>query len=275
MVSVLFSIVFPTLGTILSNIMVCSSLLVVRLSRRQRFLSKSVNPVPWAMASTKCIAWLIYGVLISDVFIIISNSLGALASVFSLTSALVLLGASRDPRDWRYVGYMETIILLTICVWLAIAYTVVVTRDAVLGTTFVGYYALFTTVLMYTSSLSSIVSIITLKDASFIYLPQAIASALNSFCWLLYGFFAVNNPILYTPSIIGLLTSVPLIILKLTLPSKLDATEAPIKKLKLADDVSDARDRAQSAVSGTSSGPSQGREYRGALVDTARPRRAS
>lgn len=218
------------MGTVLANMMYSSSLLVVRLSRRQRYLSKSVNPIPWAMAATTAYAWLIYGAMVGDIFIITASFCGSFATLISLTSAIALLGASREAQEWKYIGYMEGILMFSVAVWLCIIYTITATGDSLLGVLIVGYYAVACSILMHSSNIFALISVFTLRDASAVYLPQSIASGLNSACWVIYGFFAVNSPTVYVPSMVGVLMNLIMVSCKIIFPSKLSSELALLEK---------------------------------------------
>lgn len=56
----------------------------------------------------------------------------------------------------------------------------------------------------FTSPLSTMVAVVRESDASSIYPPMVLANAINCFCWVVYGYFAINDPIIYGQNGAGL-----------------------------------------------------------------------
>lgn len=212
---------FPILGTITANIMHSSSLLVIRLSRRQRLLGKAVNPIPWAFSAVTSFVWLIYGVMKNNYFIVSANAFGVIMGLFSCTTALILLGSAREELELVYSSTMEFILICGAVIWIALAYVIISSGDFALTVFLVGMYGTISSIIRYMAPMTSVLSVFKMKDASSIYAPQLIANCVNCTCWTIYGLFGVGDVFVYIPPLVGIACSAFLLSLKTIYPSNI------------------------------------------------------
>lgn len=238
-----YSLFFPIVGTICSNVMFSSSLLVVRLSRRQRFLGKSVNPVPWAFGALNSFNWFVYGVIVSDLYIMSSCLLGVIIGIFQCSTAFTLLGAARDDTELKYASTMEEILMCGGVIWLILTYIMVGTGDDALGLFMIGIFSNCTSFAMYLSPMASMLTVIRLKDASSIYAPQILANGVNGACWGIYGLLGVGDVFVWLPGAVAVASSATLLALKAIYPSK-------VTIVVMKDDMIEGEDKEMNPIAG-------------------------
>ena len=178
------------------------------------FDEESVNPFPFVAMVLVALSNFLYGLLIRNYFVAVANSLALILTIWMLSSVYsILIVCSRSDRT-RLI--LETILFAGISI-VTIGHIVIfitLAEDLKLATTLSGAFALATVIMLYSSPLSTIVNVIKNRNATQIYLPLAIASLLNGSLWASYGAFAVNDPVIWFPNSIGILSSLIQIALK-------------------------------------------------------------
>ena len=85
MSSIVFSIIFPVAGCVISSIKGCINIFLVRLCRRTGKLGY-VDPFPWSVNLVTNVSWFIYGGLITDYYLLVSGVTGFVVNVFACVS---------------------------------------------------------------------------------------------------------------------------------------------------------------------------------------------
>lgn len=88
----------------------------------------------------------------------------------------------------------------------------------------------------FASPLSTMVAVCREADASSLYPPMVLANATNCLCWVIYGYFAINDPIIYGQNAAGLglqmFNFVLLLIYPRTRADEITKKEAEMRTLK-------------------------------------------
>ena len=213
MSSVVTSLVCPLIGTLICNIMWLSPLPAVLEARRRHSLG-ALNPLPYGVTVLNCIGWTGYGIMRRDYFVFFSNSSGLVLGIFYSLSALSIMykpGMGKDERQAH--SYLEALVVSAFVMWLGVFLIVGIaasgfgTEQNYFNGSLVGYLGSVCGLIYYSAPLSVMRKVVETKDSSSLYLPTIATNMGNALMWVVYGWFAVNDPIIYGPNFIGLLIS--------------------------------------------------------------------
>jgi len=142
-------------------------------------------------------------------------------------------GLIAAPPIWGFVSWLAWVI------W---------KEDREYAVKVIGYICVFQTLVYFSAPLSFIKEVLRLKDASSIYPPSILANTANCSMWLVYGFVAIKDPMVWGPNLFGLLLQAINTLLVLWYPRKMaklaadqltkDLAVAAAQKLDLALDSS-------------------------------------
>ena len=193
--------VVPALGVILSTIQYSSSILTL-LECRQRQDLGTLNPIPITINFINAIAWIIYGCLLHNPYLIASVTCGALTSLYSLTTSFYLLGKHQHYQTMKVI---ENLLLLGLILWIIIAFLFGSSNviDHQMTITILGFIACLINICYYYSPLSTIRMVIRTKNSSSLHFPMLIMNFIGSSIWTIYGLYAIYDPFLFIPCGLG------------------------------------------------------------------------
>eukprot|EP01039_Chlorochromonas_danica_P001475 gene1475-1604_t len=215
---VIVNIVCPLVGVLISNAMWLSPYSLVMKARQNRHLG-DVNPIPFAMTFVNNIGWVVYSAMLSNYYIFFSSIFGIIFGLFYTVTCLTIIAkeAYEDEFTTLYV-IAEGMLLGGLFFWSMIG----IVQTSIFksfddpdeqATKMVGYLCAFFNICYYAAPLSSMFQVIATKNASSLYLPAILVNSLNATMWLCYGAFGQNNPVVWGPSLIGLLLSMTQVVL--------------------------------------------------------------
>lgn len=159
-----------------------------------------------AITIFNCYGWTIYGILVKDLYVCVTNFPGFLLGIFYCISALDIASQGKTASDeWKYLMLRR---LLTLGITYFAFLTIMVTsyirnseRD--FGVLLVAWSSIFCAVAYYATPCTSVLEILRTKNSSSLYPPLLMANGVNSLLWLLYGYYGVNDPFIYGPNLLG------------------------------------------------------------------------
>lgn len=172
-----------------------------------------LNPMPLAIMSIVSLAWLMYGFLVQDPYVSLSNIAGCIGSIGYVLGILPLL-QSNKPALRKTQGLLFSGAAATLCLWtfLAVSGASIAKSSSVLG-----YFASALFVVLSGSPLLTIKSVVANKNSGSILGPLTVAQVVNSSLWTAYG-FAVQNTFVWGPNIVGLVLGLAQLTLKIMFP---------------------------------------------------------
>ena len=189
----------PILGFVLANCMFFSSFKELQKYRRLNEWG-SLNSHPYPIVVCNCIGWMMYGSVIKDYWVFVSNVPGVLVSVYALMIALTLHASNEKKRK-----ELEKMTLVSCALLSAMGFVLgVVMHDEKEGKKRFasGIFCNVVLAMYYASPLSEMRQIILERDASSLYWPMSVAITVNGFSWAAYG-FALRDWFLVSPNMFG------------------------------------------------------------------------
>ena len=190
----------PILGFLLANVMFFASVPELQKYRKMNEWG-SLNSHPYPIVVCNCIGWMMYGSVIKDYWVFVSNFPGLLVSVYALMIALTL-----NARNEKKRKELEKMVLVS-CAFLSVmgfVLGVVMHGDEKEGKKRFasGIFCNVVLAIYYASPLSEMRQIIMERDASSLYWPMSVAITVNGFSWAAYG-FALKDWFLVSPNMFG------------------------------------------------------------------------
>ena len=179
-----------------------------------------LNPIPLAVMSTSSLAWLVYGIIVQDPYVTLSNIGGTIASMGYIVGLLPLLASasssSSSSQDQNHNNNTNLVLLrqtqyvlmagvsMSLLLWTYLGLTVMgVAPPFVLSIeevgSVLGIFASILFILLSASPLSTIRTVITTKSSKSILGPFMIAQCLNTSLWTMYG-LAIKNKFVWGPN---------------------------------------------------------------------------
>lgn len=188
------------IGVILSILRSCSFVLVVQECRKVKKIG-NLNPIPIIMSFNVTLSWLIYGVLLDDLYIIIADIM-ILAGLQSSVTVFYLLGFEHRLDE---LLIPEILLYSHANLWAVVALWICMSTDNLdYVKEVVGMLVLVVTVLSHTLPIYKIPFVIRNKDSSSIYAPQYIIQAASCILWFVYG-LGISAVGVWASSLFGLL----------------------------------------------------------------------
>jgi len=185
--------VLPWIATVFSAVLFFTPLQLIASIRRTKHTGP-VNYLPFVMMYFQSLMWVIYGFFISNVKIVPVNVLG---TTIGLYSTLVFYGNSRDDAVRLRIEIGMTATSLFAVIMATSLFFSSLSNDSA---SFV--FGLITNVicmLFYTSPLSTLYTIVRIRDASSLSLPMSVMIVLNGTAWFFYGWY-VQNKFIWIPN---------------------------------------------------------------------------
>jgi len=232
-VDILVSVVAPTVGVLIGNVMWASPYPDLRAALKEGELG-ALNPLPWSVTFGNCLAWTYYAKVVGfDYYIFFGNVFGVGWGIYYILSASRLLGmrtmkkamesgAVRGTLAWEqaklnadpynYRAKTESFIVGSAVTMTAVVFffdqylssdNLNPTRQLIVG-------ILSTTIAMmyFLLPLYTMFEVCDTRDASSIQYSMVAANAVNCLSWTVYGLAAIDDPWVYGPNSAGLVLSI-------------------------------------------------------------------
>ena len=233
-----------------------------------------LNPLPFCFMYGNCLGWTIYGYLCNDYFITTSNFPGAALGAFYMASVMHVCGyevalldneiwtssledgegkvdsvAEKEERSRLRQTREQQFTMLTIFLWACplmwgflgtLSFTYFVPELGNRGTNtamlIIGSVCGVFAMAYFASPLSTAYQVIKEGDASSLYPPMVIANIVNCSCWVIYGYFAIEDPMVWGQNAAGLTLQAFNLLLILTIP-RTRANELEAKERRQANEM--------------------------------------
>eukprot|EP00977_Amphora_coffeiformis_P013223 scaffold3408_cov129-Amphora_coffeaeformis.AAC.18 len=169
----------------------------------------NLNPLPISFMAIVSSSWLVYGLMINDLYVALSNVPGAILSVSYAIFLLPVLGNSAwgddSQKSKRELRRMQTVLLggagvsFTLWTWLRFFSNMTSTAAAAI----LGSWASIFTVVLFGSPLITLQKVLRTRNSASILFRLAWAQTTNAALWTAYG-MVKNQPFVYAPNAIGL-----------------------------------------------------------------------
>jgi solute carrier family 50 protein (sugar transporter) len=260
-VHIFFSYICPSLGVVMSTLMYAAPVNDLRAALNKGKLGK-LNPIPWAVMMGNCVVsgydvvmrvqmggialitvsffvcsllqgWIAYAYYVRDPYILASSIPGVLVSTW------LNLGASKlqyfglretvnlgdtPAESHRFVLVPQELLLLRILfLWLVILVSVGwlgVTNGHEVAT--IGVLVNINLLFFYGAPLQTIKTVIAEGSSESIHRPLMRMNWLNTSFWVLYGYGARHDTVIYGPNAVGLLFGIIQGVLCCIYPAKVD-----------------------------------------------------
>jgi len=165
--------------------------------------------LPYSSMFVNTFIWTTYGFLLHDPRLWIPNVLGVALGLyyFSQFSKFCSKNASGLPGTVSH--HLQIARLLVLFTFLAAYF---MPREIALS--FVGMEGIIISIILLASPLSSIKAVMESKSAESIPITFTLACLANTVLWFVLGFFDMHDAIIYGPNIIGILSSIMQLLLK-------------------------------------------------------------
>ena len=213
-------------GVITSSLIYLSPLPTVQKALAANQTGKagqSLNSFVYAMMIVNGSVWILYGFVIGNWFVFLANILGIPLAIYYYSAALYFekdFNVSIKSILTLMVG--ETIVFVTGAVSLISLSSHDHAQDTA-AKGLMGGVATFIVLVFIASPLSTLFKVIKSKSAHSIDGRLAVASVVNATLWFTYGTF-INDPIVYSPNMIGIVVGIAQLFLKRLYPSETNAT---------------------------------------------------
>jgi len=197
---IMTTIVCPLIGTILAIVLFLAPMRQMREIWRSGQWTPALNPLPFPLIVANCTAWILYGLLKKDPWIVTPNILGQALGLFYFVVTVPHL----NQRQTRTFTVILLAGLLIPNIGAAVAFIGV---DGPTGKSVMGWTCVIILVAFYSSPLTSMAQVIKTKDSSTIAVPLAVAALLNSAFWVIYGLF-IADAFVWAPNAIGAVTAI-------------------------------------------------------------------
>ncbi|GMT19238.1 hypothetical protein PFISCL1PPCAC_10535 [Pristionchus fissidentatus] len=206
------SAILSTIGLFLCGIPICRDIF-------RRGDTKGVNPAPFLVTTLSCSLILQYGLLRQDKVVITVNTVGLTLQASYLLFYYAYTKGRREKRRLRHFMIGEGILFAL--VEYIIHFGELKHPESVLGTLCVIF-----NVSSVASPLLTLREVIRSKNSSSLPLPLCAANFFVSLQWCAYG-YSIDDSVIYTPNILGILLGTVQLSLILMYPSKeMSSTES-------------------------------------------------
>jgi len=179
-----------------------------------------LNPAPFPLIVANCIGWVCYGLLLKDNWIFWGNLPGILIGLWCCFGAIELCGSG--DHDLVIRRRISNQIIGIALLWALVGYIgIFIKSDFQFFRLLLGGTTTVILCLMYAAPLSTLASVIRNWDSSSLYPPLSVIYFFNGSMWAVYGYFAMNDPFLYGPNLVGAVLGAVQVALVVALPRRL------------------------------------------------------
>ncbi|GLC44702.1 hypothetical protein PLESTB_000972900 [Pleodorina starrii] len=185
----------PGLGCIIAFLMFVSPLKAVLQVRASKHLG-DLNPLPLVAIIANCTAWLLYGCVNADPYVILANEPGLLLGVFMTISCYAF--ADIKARDLMLKALLFFTLLIS---GAGIAIALFVEKDST-ASLIAGYTAVFVLLCYYGAPLSTLAEVVRCRSSASLHWPISVMNTVNGLLWVAYG-TAVHDMFIAAPNAVG------------------------------------------------------------------------
>ncbi|KAJ1476914.1 hypothetical protein T484DRAFT_1964605, partial [Baffinella frigidus] len=186
----------PGLGAILSIVLGLAPMRAVLQCRRNKSLGEEMNPDVFPLLFGNSVGWLVYAACTRDVFLFASIFVNGIAAMFYVLTAYMLAESDAARRK------IEVVMLTLLALWSSVGFATPQIADEELRNTLVGGLGIMSSVLLFTSPLSTMSAVVRVKSAASISLPFALTQVLCCGLWAIYG-LAINSMFIAAPNLLS------------------------------------------------------------------------
>ena len=179
-------IIFGIVGSITSSIIYLSPIIPFYKILKDELKYKKYPGLILFLSLMNCILWADYGLLISDKYIYISNTIGGILLLVWITIYLFFL----LKKNFKLSLGFNFFLIISITFIMSLFYFVVPNY----GT---GIAATFFNILLYVMPVKNILKVIEKTNIKYIPIFSAILGLINSTCWLIYAICSNEYNIYY------------------------------------------------------------------------------
>jgi len=238
---VLLEYICPGIGVILANAVFSAPVCSLQKALKAASLG-DINPLPWVFMTGNCMGWVAYSILTSDLFVFAANAPGAILSlwlnfgvikleyvkryryesvpvlskgveniqneesdeIFSIDSSLERK-KKENPNELHELSSQEKMFIIVVTFWVFVFWVVSfcpLNDDE--KQIVIGVIVNLNLIVFYAAPLSTIMTVISTKNAASIHTKLMTTCLFNAVFWLAYG-FAITDPIIIIPNCLGLI----------------------------------------------------------------------
>uniref|UniRef100_A0A7S2SSR1 Sugar transporter SWEET1 n=1 Tax=Rhizochromulina marina TaxID=1034831 RepID=A0A7S2SSR1_9STRA len=204
-------LLLPSLATILKGVGPMAALATVLLNLAPvmtvlEFCRKGSTGrlplLPYSGMMLSGFSWAFYGVLTEASHVFLPNAFGLCAG--ALYFACFCWNVPREA-NWLPGTVRDHLAAAAVVLVVAIAAVASLPKD--LGVMVIGWLGCILCVVMFSGPLASVQTILKERSTRSLPLPFTIAVSINCTLWTIYGAFVANDPFLYVPSLMGILSA--------------------------------------------------------------------
>jgi uncharacterized protein with PQ loop repeat len=198
------SILMPWLGTITAILIWVVSIDEIRQARLKKDIGE-LDPIPFVIGWSSCIAWTFYSMCIGDLYVFFSNFPGVVLMTFYVLSILVIVyrNAWESPEKMEKYLATERLFMFMVGFFVMVPLAVLIIDDHQMSSDMVGMIATVVNLLFFIAPCTVIIEVVRTEDASALFLPMLTANFICSVCWFCYGLFALNDVWIYGVNAVG------------------------------------------------------------------------
>jgi len=205
---------------------------------RKEGTTGEVSSVPYVAMMFNGILWCLYGFLISDNILIISN---VSAAVMGLIYTVIFM--RYKPAHFSMTPHMGVVAGL-----LSVIILIVLICDHHAAKTYIGLVGCTIGFVMFSGPLGAIKAIIRDKNTRSLPFSFTVASFICAATWSGYGLIMIRDPMIYVPNLAGLMASIVQLSLFVIYPKKGEVTEAAAFLAQLRSGVADVEEEKDALV---------------------------
>lgn len=169
------------------------------LMRDRRAGQLASDPIPFPVALTNTLVWLVYGLLINDVWIVACNLVGLAATSFNTVTVLRLC---REARTSQILEAITVGGLIFAAIIIALTTSPMFVAEIATRRSIGGYACIAIVLVMFASPTVAAVSALRTGNASQVSLPLSLAQLTNGLLWGIYG-AVQQDPVVMGPNLLG------------------------------------------------------------------------
>lgn len=192
------TILMPVLGTVTAILIWVVSIDEIRQARKKKDIGE-LDPIPFVIGWSSCIAWTFYSMCIGDLYVFWSNLPGVILMTFYVMSILVIMyrNSWESPEKMEKYFATERLFMFMVTFFTLVPLAVLIIDNHQLSSDIIGMIATIVNLMFFIAPCTVIVEVVRTKDASALFLPMLTANFICSVCWFCYGLFGLNDVWIY------------------------------------------------------------------------------
>lgn len=201
--------IIATSGSICSILQFLVGMLVCR-KYIQNGTTGDASPITFIACFLSSCLWLLYGLVISDLSVILVNSVGAV-----LQLAYVIVFYFYCLKKTLVLKQMSAALVILTLVFVYLGYE----KNPEVAKSRIGFVCVIMTIFFFAAPLTSLAHVIQIKSAESLPFPIILMTFVTSVQWLIYGII-LKDPYMQIPNILGTILSLFQLSLFVIYPSR-------------------------------------------------------